>query len=261
MTSTLAAQDGAAPVSAPGVAVLAGGSAGIGAAIAERLASQGRPLAVLDINPEVSAVSEQVAAKYGVPCAFFECDLADSASVRTAFSGVVSALGEVTALVHNAGWTPYAKFLETTEADEERVLDINLRGFLRMCRQVLPAMVERGEGRIVIVSSDAAKIGVPGEAIYSGAKAGLVGFGKALAAEMARHQVTVNVVSPGSTDSPMLRQLFNDAQIEKRRKANPMRRLASPEDVAVAVGFFLEDTSSYITGQVLSVNGGQLRAG
>ncbi len=261
MTTNATPQEAA--VAAPqrlGVALLSGGGEGIGSAIAIRLADAGHDVAILDIAPEVAGIGERVQQEYGVRVRFYECDLSDSGAVESAVRRVTEDLGPVEVMVHNAGWTPYARFLETSEDDELRVLEVNLRGFMRMCRHVLPAMVERGGGRVVIVSSDAAKIGIPGEAVYSGAKAGLVGFGKALAAEHARHAITVNVVSPGSTDSPMLRNLVDDHGIERRKKSNPMRRLASPDDIAEAVAFFVGPGAGYLTGQVLSVNGGALRA-
>jgi 2-hydroxycyclohexanecarboxyl-CoA dehydrogenase len=244
-----------------GVALLTGGGAGIGQAIARRLAMAGYDLAVLDIDPSVAAPCADVAEASGVRTCFRECDLGDDAAVAAAVQGVQTTLGGIDVLVHNAGWTPYRKFLELSEEDERRVVEINLRGFMRLCRQALPGMVERHHGRIVIVSSDAARIGVPGESVYSGAKAGLVGFGKALAIEHARDGVTVNVVSPGSTDSPMLRSLFDDEGVEKRKRANPMRRLADPDDIAGAVAYFVGDDAGYVTGQVLSINGGALRIG
>ena len=261
MTATAAGRPRQWSETGPGVAVLAGGGEGIGTAIAAKLAEMGHDVAILDINPSVAPTAASITERFGVRAAFFPCDIGESDDVEFALKGVRDELGVPTALIHNAGWTPYARFLETSVADEERIIEVNLRGFMRLCRQVLPSMIEMESGRVVIVSSDAAKIGIAGEAIYSGAKAALVGFGKALAAELARYNVTVNVVSPGSTDSPMLRGLFDDEQIDKRKRANPMRRLAAPEDIANAVGFFLQDGAGYITGQVLSVNGGALRVG
>jgi 2-hydroxycyclohexanecarboxyl-CoA dehydrogenase len=122
-------------------------------------------------------------------------------------------------------------------------------------------MVEAGQGRVVLVSSDAARVGVAGEAVYAGAKAALIGFAKSLAVEVGRSGITVNVVCPGSTDTPLLHAIFTPEQIEKRIKIHPMRRLAKPEDIAAAVGFFLSDDAAFVNGQVLSVSGGMLRAG
>lgn len=243
------------------VALLTGGGAGIGQAIARRLAGTGHDVAVLDVDPSVADAVSKLADDVGVRTSFHACDLGNDAAIATAVEEARTSLGRVDVLVHNAGWTPFRKFLELTEDEARRVLEINLLGFMRLCGHLLPSMVEQRHGRVVIVSSDAARIGVPGESVYSGAKAGLVGFGKALAIEHARHGITVNVVSPGSTDSPMLRSLFDDESIEKRKRANPMRRLADPEDIAGAVAYFVGDDAAYVTGQVLSINGGALRIG
>jgi 2-hydroxycyclohexanecarboxyl-CoA dehydrogenase len=261
MTATAPRQPRQWSRAAAGVAVLAGGGEGIGTAIAVKLAELGHDVAILDINPGVAPTAAEISDRFGVRAAFFPCDIGEVRDVEFAFASVRDELGAPTALVHNAGWTPFAKFLQITVEEEERVIEVNLRGFMRLCREVLPGMVEARWGRVVIVSSDAARIGMPGESVYSGAKAGLVGFGKALAAELAQSDVTVNIVSPGSTDSPMLRGLFDEEQIDKRKRANPMRRLAAPEDIANAVGFFVHEASGYVTGQVLSVNGGALRIG
>jgi 2-hydroxycyclohexanecarboxyl-CoA dehydrogenase len=122
-------------------------------------------------------------------------------------------------------------------------------------------MTARGGGRIVNIASDAARIGTPREAVYAGAKAAVIGFSKSLAAEVARHGITVNVVSPATVDTPLLRGMLTSDQIERRQKANPMGRLGTPEDVAGAVVFFASPRAAYVTGQVLSVNGGVVRVG
>ena len=121
--------------------------------------------------------------------------------------------------------------------------------------------IEARGGRIVSIASDAARVGTPREAVYAGAKAAIMGFSKSLAAEVARHGITVNVVSPATVDTPLLRGMLTPEQIERREKANPMGRLGRPEDVAAAVLFFASPRAGYITGQVLSVNGGVVRAG
>ncbi len=122
-------------------------------------------------------------------------------------------------------------------------------------------MIPRRGGRIVSIASDAARVGTPREAVYAGAKAAVIGFSKSLAAEVARHGITVNVVSPATVDTPLLRGMLTPEQIERREKANPMGRLGRPEDVAAVVVFFASPGAGYVTGQVLSVNGGVVRAG
>jgi 2-hydroxycyclohexanecarboxyl-CoA dehydrogenase len=122
-------------------------------------------------------------------------------------------------------------------------------------------MMAARRGRIVSIASDAARVGTPREAVYAGAKAAVIGFSKSLAAEVARHQITVNVVSPATVDTSLLRAILRPDQIERREKANPLGRLGRPEDVAAAVLFFASPEAGYVTGQILSVNGGIVRPG
>jgi 2-hydroxycyclohexanecarboxyl-CoA dehydrogenase len=171
---------------------------------------------------------------------------------------IVAALGPIDALVNNAGWDRLAPFLDTDEDLWERLLDINLRGPIRMTKAVLPQMVERQSGRIVNISSDAGRVGSSGEAVYSACKAGIIGFGKTVAREVARHGITVNAICPGPTDTALLEEVAqgNEKVIESLKRAIPMRRLGLPEDIAGAVVFMVSDDAGFITGQTLSVSGG-----
>ena len=167
----------------------------------------------------------------------------------------------ITILVNNAGWDEFRPFLETDETFWDRVIELNFKGCLRVCHRVVPGMVRAEQGRVVNIASDAARVGSSLEAVYSGAKGGVVSFTKTLAREVARHQVTVNAVCPGPTETPMLEQMVaagDDSAkvIEAMRRAVPMRRLGRPEDVAAAVAFLASDRAGFITGQTLSVSGG-----
>ena len=164
-------------------------------------------------------------------------------------------------LVNNAGWTPNEPFATSAPETLERVIAVNFMGVLNCARAALGPMIAGRAGRIVSIASDAARVGTPREAVYAGAKAAIIGFSKSLAAEVARHAITVNVVSPATVDTPLLRGMLTPDQIERREKANPMGRLGRPEDVAAAVLFFASPGAAYVTGQVLSVNGGVVRAG
>jgi 2-hydroxycyclohexanecarboxyl-CoA dehydrogenase len=164
-------------------------------------------------------------------------------------------------LVNCAGWDELRGFLDTDEEFWRRVIAVNYEGCLRTTRAVLGAMIERGWGRIVNLSSDAARVGSSQEAVYAGAKAAVIAFTKTIAREAARHGVTANVVCPGPTDTDMLRtmsQAAPDAErlIESLARAVPMRRLGRPEDAAGAVAFLASEEAGYITGQTLSVSGG-----
>jgi 2-hydroxycyclohexanecarboxyl-CoA dehydrogenase len=169
------------------------------------------------------------------------------------------ALGAIDIVVNNAGWDELRPFLETDEQFWDRVIDINFTGCLRVTRQVLPGMVERGFGRVVNVASDAGRVGSSLESVYSGAKGGVISFTKTIAREVARSGVTANAVCPGPTRTPLLEGMTEtggEKLIDSLTRAVPMRRLGEPEDVAAAVAFLASDRAGFITGQTLSVSGG-----
>ena len=164
-------------------------------------------------------------------------------------------------LVNCAGWDSLMPFLETDEAFWDRIIDLNYKGALRMTHAILPGMIERQWGRIVNIASDAGRVGASQESIYSGAKGGMIAFGKTVAREVARHGITVNAVCPGITDTALLREIIDASGggqrvLETTTRQVPMKRLGTPEDVAVAAAFFASEGAGYITGQTLSVSGG-----
>jgi 2-hydroxycyclohexanecarboxyl-CoA dehydrogenase len=220
------------------VALVTGGAGGIGRAIAHALAEQGRDVVVADLHGD------------GVTM-----DVADPASV----AGALERIGPVDIAVNAAGWDELHPFLETDEPFWERVLQVNFMGAVRITRAVLPGMIERGFGRIVNIGSDAGRVGSSQEAVYSGAKGGVIAFTKTIAREVARSGVTANTVCPGPTRTPMLETMAaegGEKLIDALTRAVPMRRLGEPEDVAAAVAFFASDAAGYVTGQTLSVSGG-----
>ena len=236
------------------VVLVTGAGRGMGRAIAQRLVAEGARVAVTDVD-EKSAV-EVADALDGA--AGFRLDITDAAEVTSRVEEIVAALGPIDALVNNAGWDRMAPFLQTDEDLWEQLIDINLRGPIRMTKAVLPQMVERQSGRIVNISSDAGRVGSMGEAVYSACKAGIIGFGKTVAREVARHGITVNAICPGPTDTPLLESVAegNDKVIDALKRAIPMRRLGLPEDIAGAVAFMVSDDAGFVTGQTLSVSGG-----
>ena len=234
------------------VALVTGGARGIGRAVAEALAREGCVVAVGDLR-DAEPVGEGGLA---VPL-----DVTDSASVERGVDDVTGALGPIDVLVNNAGWDEFRPFLETEEEFWDRVIDVNFKGCLRLTRAVVPGMVERGHGRVVNVASDAGRVGSSLEAVYSGAKGGVIAFTKTLAREVARRGVTANAVCPGPTETPMLEEMTGaDEQgakaIEAMKRAVPMKRLGTPREVAAAVAFLCSEEASFITGQTLSVSGG-----
>ncbi|HSR26280.1 MAG TPA: glucose 1-dehydrogenase [Candidatus Eisenbacteria bacterium] len=237
------------------VALVTGGASGIGRAVALRLGEEGCRVAVVDLNLEGARAT--VASLGGGACAL-QADVSYLAAVREAVSAAERELGPLDVLVSCAGWDLVQPFVESTEETWDRVITVNLRGVIACTRAVLDGMIERGGGAIVNISSDAGRVGSSGEVVYSGAKAGIIGFSKAVAREVARHGIRVNVVCPGPTDTPMMEatRRANPRLGEALVKAIPFRRLARPEEIAAAVAFFASDDAAYVTGQTLSVSGG-----
>jgi 2-hydroxycyclohexanecarboxyl-CoA dehydrogenase len=234
------------------VALVTGAARGIGRAIAVALAEAGCAVAVADVRADDA---EAVAGQVGGTAV--RLDVTDRSSVERA----VAEVGPVEILVNNAGWDELRPFLDTDEEFWDRVIEINLKGCMRMTAATLPGMVERGFGRIVSIGSDAGRVGSSLEAPYAGAKGGVIAFMKTIAREAARSGVTANTVCPGPTRTPLLEGMASDDEsgrklIDSLTRAVPMRRLGEPEDVAAAVAFLASDRAGFITGQTLSVSGG-----
>jgi 2-hydroxycyclohexanecarboxyl-CoA dehydrogenase len=247
------------------VAVVTGAGRGIGRAIALRLASAGAAVGVLDL---AGAAAEQVAAEIGAAggtAAAVAADVTDRAAVGAAMATVRRRLGPVAVLVNNAGWDRLEPFLENDPALWDRLVAVNFMGALHCTRAAADDLIAAHGGRIVFISSDAGRVGSMGEAVYAGCKAGLIGFAKTMARELARHAVTVNVVCPGPTETALLAEVTGTERgakvIDGIRRAIPLGRLGRPEDVAAAVAFFVSPEAGYVTGQVLSVSGGLTMVG
>lgn len=237
------------------VAIVTGAASGIGRAIALRLAEEGVQVAIADINqPGAEAVAREI----GANAIAVHLDVTDPASVAAAVAQTSEAFGPIDVLVNNAGWDKAEPFIQSTEATWQKVLAVNLLGPIRCTKAVLPTMIERGAGRIISISSDAGRVGSTGEAVYSAAKAGIIGFSKTVAREVARYHINVNVVCPGPTETPLLEQVAagNPRLVEALTRAIPFGRLGQPEDIAGAVAFLASDDAAFITGQTLSVSGG-----
>ncbi|WP_300713024.1 2-hydroxycyclohexanecarboxyl-CoA dehydrogenase [Limnohabitans sp.] len=241
--------------------IVTGGGGGIGGATCRRFAAEGAKVAVFDMNMDAAQkVATEINAAGGSAAAF-ACNITDRAQVDAAVAATEAQLGPVDVLVNNAGWDVFKPFVKTVPAEWDKLIAINLTGALHMHHAVLPGMVARNYGRIVNIASDAARGGSSGEAVYAACKGGLVALSKTLAREHARHNITVNVVCPGPTDTALLAGVAEGARdpaklIEAFRSAIPLGRLGQPDDLASAIAFFGSDDASFITGQVISVSGG-----
>jgi len=236
--------------------LVTGGGGAIGHALCLRFAEQGAKVAVADKN---QAAAQRTAQEVGGKALVF-----DIANYREA-KAVIGDL-QIDILVNNAGWDRFQNFVDTQPEDWETLIAINLRGPLNMHHLVLPQMLARGRGRIVNISSDAARVGSSGESVYSACKGGIISFSKTLAREVARKGITVNVVCPGPTDTPILRGFLGEGDAgqkvyEALVRAIPMKRVGQPDDIPGIVTFLASDDAGFITGQVISVSGGLTMAG
>jgi 2-hydroxycyclohexanecarboxyl-CoA dehydrogenase len=247
------------------VAVVTGAGRGIGRAIAVGAGAMGMAVAAWDVDEAAAAGTADEIVAAGGTALGLDCDVRDRGAVEAAAEKTRAILGPVWAVVNNAGIDRLATFRESDPKDWRDIIDVNFVGALNVTQCLLEDLASRDAGRIVFLSSDAARVGSTGEAVYAGTKAGLIGFAKTLARETARHHVTVNVVCPGPTDTSLLGLVREGAQGDKiiaaMTRAVPLGRIAQPEDIAAAVAFFLGEDSGYVTGQVLSVSGGLTMAG
>jgi 2-hydroxycyclohexanecarboxyl-CoA dehydrogenase len=234
------------------IAIVTGAGQGIGQAIARKLAAEGATVVVTDLD-EASAIQTADALPGAVA---IRADVSDRQAVQAMADRVVQQFGRVDVLVNNAGWDKASPFVDSDPADWDRAIAINLYGVLHTCKAVLPLMAARGGGAVVNLGSDAGRVGSSGEAVYSAAKGGVIAFTKSLAREMARHQVRVNCVCPGPTDTALFASFAGPKLREALTKAIPFRRLGQPADVANVVAFLASDEASFVTGQTVSVSGG-----
>jgi 2-hydroxycyclohexanecarboxyl-CoA dehydrogenase len=233
-------------------ALVTGGASGIGAAIAERLAAEGAEVWVGDVNTDGA---EKVAGEINGHA--IELDVTSLDSARAA----VEAVGEIAILVNNAGVDEFGFFPLTSPEQWQRVIDINLYGVLNCTAAALPVMQAATYGRIVSISSEAGRVGSKGSAVYSAAKAGVIGFTKVIARENGRYDITANAIAPGPIETPLLMGAkefgeVGERLIENMRSQTQLGRLGQPFEVAAAAAFLASDDATFITGETLGVSGG-----
>jgi 3-oxoacyl-[acyl-carrier protein] reductase len=241
------------------VALVTGASQGIGEAIAKQLAAQGATVVcaarTLRKLKEVADAIREAGGKSDV----MEVDLSDGASVRAAVAATVERHGAIHILVNNAGITRDKLLIQMKEEDWDAVIDTNLKGAWTAIQASTKPMMKQRWGRIINIASVVGQMGNPGQANYVAAKAGLIGLTKSVARELASRNVTANAVTPGYIETAMTAGLSEDVKAEFTKQI-PLGRMGTPADIASAVAFLASDEAGYITGQVLSVNGGMLMA-
>jgi NAD(P)-dependent dehydrogenase (short-subunit alcohol dehydrogenase family) len=242
-------------------AIVTGAASGIGLAIAQRLAADGLAVAVFDRDGDAGATAAAKISADGARAIAVTVDVTDRAQIDAGVADVCAQLGAPTVLANNAGLDGFDKFLSISEETWNRILAVNLTGTFLCCQAVVPHMIEEGWGRIVNISSSAGQSGQPMMTHYVAAKAGVIGFTKALALELGPKGITVNTIPPGFIDTPMLRRSeergFLGAGVEHHEGTTPVRRVGRPEDIAAMCSFVVRDEAGYVTGQVLGVNGGR----
>ncbi len=239
------------------VAVVTGAGSGIGKAIARRLAEAGAKMAVCDLLPELATRAARELVDYGFEAKPFVVDVANYAVVQDVVAQIERDLGAIHILVNNAGITRDNLLLRMSEEDFDRVIAVNLKGAFNFTKAVCRSMMRLRWGRIINISSVIGEMGNAGQANYAAAKAGLIGFTKSVAKELAPRNITVNAIAPGFIATPMTERLAPEIR-EAYIQAVPLKRAGTPEDVAHLCLFLASEEAGYITGQVIRVDGGML---
>ncbi|MBI2981633.1 MAG: glucose 1-dehydrogenase [Deltaproteobacteria bacterium] len=238
------------------IAIVTGGAQGIGRAISRRLVDEGAYVALFDLKPDVG---EATAKETGA--LFLKTDCTKKSEVDASVARVIEKYGKIDILVNNIGWALPTFFIEENEAYWDKVIAVNSKTQLFVTQAVLKDMARRKGGKIVNISSDAGRVGQMQGVVYSLCKAGVIGFTKALAREVARNQISVNCICPGPTETELYEEAINPKVKETFAQIIPFKRIAKPEEIAAGVAFFCSPDADYVTGQVMSVSGGLTMAG
>ena len=243
------------------VAIVTGGASGIGLAISERLGADGNAVAIFDLDGDTADAAAAKIEAAGGTAIGVSVDVTDRARIDAAVTEVRERLAPATILVTSAGLDGFDRFLDITVEKWNRILEVNLTGTFHCCQAVIPDMLEARWGRIVTISSSSAQGGQQLMTHYVSSKAGVIGLTKALALEFGPKGITVNTIPPGFIDTPMLRRAESKGllgrSLEENAALTPVRRAGRPEDIAATCAFLVRDEASYITGQVIGVNGGR----
>jgi 2-hydroxycyclohexanecarboxyl-CoA dehydrogenase len=242
--------------------VVTGGARGIGRAIAHEFANAGADVVIGDFRfDEATKTALELSEVSGNRVVAVGTDVTSLEEVRHLRDEALRMFGKIDVLVNSAGWDRLLPFIKTTPDMWDRVIAINFKGVVHTCHAILPHMVERKHGAIVNLSSDTARVGSFGEAIYAASKAAVIAFSKTLAREHARDSIRVNSLCPGLVDTPLIEEMKDDDEFTRKILDSivnyiPFKRLGRPEEIAAMAMFLASDAASYVTGQVFSVNGG-----
>jgi 3-oxoacyl-[acyl-carrier protein] reductase len=234
------------------IAIVTGAGQGIGLGIAKKLAQEGCNVVVADLNEESANLAAKELTALGVKTLAVKCDVSSKPDVDSMAAKVKQTFGSVDILVNNAGIYPFKAFAEMTEADWDKILNINLKGNYMVTQATLGLL--KDSGKIISISSVASMLGMSGLSAYCASKAGINGLTRALAIELAPRKITVNAIAPGAVNTPGA--AAPDEVKQQTLAAIPLKRMGEPEDIANLVAFLASDEASYITGQVIAVDGG-----
>jgi NAD(P)-dependent dehydrogenase (short-subunit alcohol dehydrogenase family) len=243
------------------VVIITGAAQGIGAACAERFAQDGATVALWDVNDAAASALAQAISQRGQRAAAFHCDVSRKADVDAALAATLAAFGRVDALINNAGIFKAANFLDITETDWDAVLNVNLKGAFLVAQAVAREMVRAGKGgAIVHMSSVNSVLAIPNIASYNVSKGGINQLTRVMAISLAEHGIRVNAVGPGTIATELARQavLGSDAARARIMSRTPLQRLGEPSEIADVCAFLISSASSYLTGEIVYVDGGRL---
>jgi 2-hydroxycyclohexanecarboxyl-CoA dehydrogenase len=238
------------------VAVVTGGGSGIGRACSIQLARDGAAVAVWDLNAKNAADTVRLVQSAGGKAAAYVGDATDLGAISQTLAAIRADLGPVLILVNNAGISQFKSFLEVTQEDLESIYRINVFGPFLLTQASVPDMLTAGWGRIIFISSSSAQTGTALQPHYASSKGGIISLSRSLAQAFADQGITVNNVSPGFIDTPMMRAAPVDSEVIAQ--TSPMKRAGRPEELAAAVSFLASQQASYVTGQTMGVNGGRV---
>ncbi len=238
------------------IAIVTGAAQGIGRGIALMLAESGAKVAVVDISDKIDDVAK-IIRNLGSSALALKCNVADHEEVRKASEKVLSEYGKVDILVNNAGIYPFKPFVEMTEEDWDKVMDVNVKGIFNFTKAVLPQMIKRNYGKIINLSSVAGEeLGYANLVHYSASKSAIFGFTRSLALEVAKYGINVNSICPGAIETPGATGEISKEFYEQIRSSIPLGRWGKPKDIANLVIFIVSEYASYITGQCIIIDGG-----